>query len=230
MKTSIIIKETKQALANNPVKYGEYVDNLVSTLAKADRMGNLELGRIFKEARRKIQSGEWEDVNTFKEFIENCTEMSNSRATQILKGYDVYVSLIDYLHFTYNIDIQSDNIEEEDNSLISIIAKYTVTHFYELKSLEPHDIENLVSEGIITPDMSVKELKKAIAEWLNADEDNSEGEGNDSDSDDSDDSDDNDDSNEIYIRNVDDAENLYKTLLGMLNEGKTLKVNLADLA
>ena len=218
MKTSIIIKETKQALANNPVKYGEYVDNLVSTLAKADRAGNLELGRVFKEARRKIQSGEWEDVTTFKEFIENCTEMSNSRATQILKGYDVYVSLIDYLHFTYDIDVTD---EDADSALIEIIERYTVTHFYELKSLDPADIETLATEGTITPDMSVKELKKAISEWLKSD-------GSD-DSDDSDDTDDSEDINEIYIRNEDDAESLYKTLLGMLNEGKALKINLTDL-
>lgn len=232
MKTSIIIKETKQALANNPVKYGEYVDNLVTALTKADRMGNIELGRIFADARNKIELGEWTDVDNFKQFVETYTEMSNSRATQILKGYEVYTALLDYYYAKYNAnctpEMWLDDNETTNENFVEILVTYTITHFYELKNLEPHDIETIAIDGIITPVMSVKELKKAIADWLKSDSDgdgDSEGNGEESDSDNE-----NEDSNEIYIRNTDDAETLYKTLLGMLNEGKALKINLTDLS
>lgn len=231
MKTSIIIKETKQALANNPVKYGEYVDSLVTALTKADRMGNIELGRIFKEAKQKIELCEWADVDNFKQFVETYTEMSNSRATQILKGYEVYTILLNYYYEIYNADCTPEmwleQNETENENFVKILTTYTITHFYELKNLEPADIKTLAIEGVITFDMSVKELKKAIAEWLNADEDDSEGnEDNDSEGEDND----SEENSEIYVRNADEAELLYKTILGMLNEGKTLKVNLADLA
>lgn len=233
MKTSIIIKETKQTLANNPIKYGEYVDNLVTALTKADRMGNIELGRIFAEARNKIELGEWTDVDNFKQFVETYIEMSNSRATQILKGYDVYTALLDYYYEKYNSGFvippeEYTESEEINTAFIELLTTYTITHFYELKNLEPHDIETLAFEGTIKPDMSVKELKKALADWLKADEDDSEGEGDGDKGTDGNDS--NEETPEIYVRNADEAELLYKTILGMLNEGKTLKVNLSDLA
>ena len=230
MKTSIIIKETKQALANNPVKYGEYVDNLVTALTKADRMGNIELGRIFTDAKHKIELGDWNEVNTFKEFVETYTEMSASRATQILKGYEVYTNLLDYYYETYNAnctpEMWIDDNETTNENFVEILATYTITHFYELKNLDPHDVETLAIEGIINPDMSVKELKKALADWLKSDEDSNEGDG-DTDTDTDSDSE---ETSEIYVRNADEAEMLYKSILGMLNEGKTLKINLTDLA
>lgn len=234
MKTSIVIKETKQALANNPIKYGEYVDSLVTALTKADRIGNIELGRIFKDAKIKIELGEWTDVDNFKQFVETYTEMSNSRATQILKGYEVYIDLLSFYYVTYNTnstpEIWLEENETENTNFVEILATYTITHFYELKNLEPHDIETLAIEGTITPDMSVKELKKAITEWLNTDDYN-EGEGDtDNDSNEGEGDTDNEETPEIYVRNADEAELLYKTILGMLNEGKTLKVNLSDLA
>lgn len=234
MKTSIIIKETKQALANNPVKYGEYVDNLVTALTKADRMGNIELGRIFTDAKEKITLGEWSDVDNFKQFVETYTTMSNSRATQILKGYEVYTNLLDYYYETYNAtyapEMWLEENETENENFVEVLATYTITHFYELKNFEPADVETIATEGIITPDMSVKELKKALNEWLNADntDSDSDSEG-DSDTDNNEDDTNNEENPEIYVRNADEAELLYKTILGMLNEGKTLKINLTDL-
>lgn len=232
MKTSIIIKETKQALANNPVKYGEYVDSLVTALTKADRMGNIELGRIFTDAKHKIELGDWSEVNTFKEFVETYTTISNSRATQILKGYEVYTNLLDYYYLTYNANITPEEWAGNDdlilNNFIELLTTYTITHFYELKNLEPADIENLAEDEIITPDMSVKELKKAVTDWLKSDED-SDSEDSDNDENGEDSDNDSEDENEIYIRNADDAETLYKKLLGMINEGKSLKINLTDL-
>lgn len=242
MKTSIIIKETKQALANNPVKYGEYVDNLVTALTKADRMGNIELGRIFTDAKEKIALGEWSDVDNFKQFVETYTTMSNSRATQILKGYDVYTNLLDYYYETYNAtytpEMWLEDNETENENFVEVLATYTITHFYELKNLEPADVENLAEDEIITPDMSVKELKKAVTDWLKSDEDSdneengedSDNEENSEDSDTEENSEDSDTDSEIYIRNADDAETLYKKLLGMINEGKSLKINLTDLS
>ena len=231
MKTAIIIKETKQALANNPVKYGEYVDSLVTALTKADRMGNIELGRIFKDAKEKIELGEW-DVENFKQFVETYTEMSNSRATQILKGYEVYTNLLGYYYLTYNANVTPEEWAGNDdlilNNFIELLTTYTITHFYELKNLEPADVENLAVDETITPDMSVKELKKAVTDWLKSDDDSDSDNGNGDDSESDSDSE-NEDSNEIYIRNADDAETLYKKLLGMINEGKSLKINLTDL-
>ena len=232
MKTAIIIKETKQALANNPVKYGEYVDSLVTALTKADRMGNIELGRIFKDAKEKIELGEWSDVENFKQFVETYTEMSNSRATQILKGYEVYTNLLGYYYLTYNTNVTPEEWAGNDDlildNFIELLTTYTITHFYELKNLEPADVENLAVDETITPDMSVKELKKAVTDWLKSDDDSDSDNGNGDDSESDSDSE-NEDSNEIYIRNADDAETLYKKLLGMINEGKSLKINLTNL-
>ena len=211
MKTSITIKETKQAIANKPESYSKYINTLNADMQRADRIGGINLAKACYEAKEHIKGGEWEDYTTIKSFAENTLDIKPARVAQLIKGYDVIGSLYNYLH-------EECDSEDEQKAIEEIMEAYTITHYYELRNIDPYNIGAYALGGFITPDMSVAELKKFVSE-INANVDE--------DSEDSEDSEDEQSENpEIIVKNADEAELLYKTVLQMISEGKTLKIDI----
>ena len=100
------------------------------------------------------------------------------------------------------------------------MESYTITHYYELRNIDPYTIGGYALGGFITPEMSVAELKKFVAELnANVDEDEQDENGEDE-------QDEQDENPEIIVKNADEAELLYKTVLQMISEGKTLKIDI----
>lgn len=216
MKTSITIKETKQLIANKPESYSKYINTLNADMQRADRIGGINLAKACYEAKEHIKGGEWEEYTTIKSFAENTLDIKPARVTQLIKGYDVIGSLYNYLHE------ECDN-EDEQKALEEIMESYTITHYYELRNIDPYTIGGYALGGFITPDMSIAELKKFVSEInANVDED-----GEDEQDENGEDGEDEQDENpEIIVKNADEAELLYKTVLQMISEGKTLKIDI----
>ena len=165
MKTSITIKETKQAIANKPESYSKYINTLNADMQRADRIGGINLAKACYEAKEHIKGGEWEDYTTIKSFAENTLDIKPARVAQLIKGYDVIGNLYNYLH-------EECDSEDEQNALKEIMESYTITHYYELRNIDPYTIGGYALGGFITPEMSVAELKKFVAELnANVDED-----------------------------------------------------------
>lgn len=220
MKTSITIKETKQTLANKPESYGKYINDIVTSLNKADRICGLELGRTLYSAREKITSGEWgEDITSMAKFTEEYTDLTTARTTQILKGYEVYKNLYDAS------DLEPDT--EEIKLICGLLENYTVTHFYELRSFNNDDILQLLKNDTINADMSVSELKKALKALTEPEE----GDGDEPEPKDGDGDGDGDDENgeRFTIRTIDDANELYNRLLAILDGGNTLTIDITTI-
>lgn len=219
MKTSITIKETKQTIANKPESYSKYINTLNADMQRADRIGGINLAKACYEAKEHIKGGEWEDYTTIKSFAENTLDIKPARVAQLIKGYDVIGSLYNYLHE------ECDN-EDEQKAIEEIMESYTITHYYELRNIDPYTIGGYALGGFITPDMSVAELKKFVSEInANVDEDGEDGQdGQDENGEDGEDSED--ETPEIIVKNADEAELLYKTVLQMISEGKTLKIDI----
>lgn len=217
MKTSITIKETKQAIANKPESYSKYINTLNADMQRADRIGGINLAKACYEAKEHIKGGEWEDYTTIKSFAENTLDIKPARVAQLIKGYDVIGNLYNYLH-------EECDSEDEQNALKEIMESYTITHYYELRNIDPYTIGGYALGGFITPEMSVAELKKFLAELnANADEDGEDGE----DDENGEDGENNEGENpEIIVKNADEAELLYKTVLQMISDGKTLKIDI----
>lgn len=217
MKTSITIKETKQAIANKPESYSNYINTLNADMQRADRIGGINLAKACYEAKEHIKGGEWENYTTIKSFAENTLDIKPARVAQLIKGYDVIGSLYNYLHE------ECDN-EDEQKALQEIMESYTITHYYELRNIDPYTIGGYALGGFITPDMSVSELKKFLSEInANVDEDSEDEQDENGEQDEQDEQDEN---PEIIVKNADEAELLYKTVLQMISEGKTLKIDI----
>lgn len=217
MKTSITIKETKQTIANKPESYSNYINTLNADMQRADRIGGINLAKACYEAKEHIKGGEWEDYTTIKSFAENTLDIKPARVAQLIKGYEVIGNLYNYLH-------EECEDEDEQKAIEAIMESYTISHYYELRVENCYNIGSLAVNNHITPDMSVAELKKFLAELnANADEDDGNGEGDENDEDGENDEDEN---PEIIVKNADEAELLYKTVLQMISEGKTLKIGI----
>ena len=217
MKTSITIKETKQTIANKPESYSNYINTLNADMQRADRIGGINLAKACYEAKEHIKGGEWEDYTTIKSFAENTLDIKPARVAQLIKGYDVISNLYNYLH-------EECEDEDEQKALKAIMESYTISHYYELRVENCYNIGSLAVNNHITPDMSVSELKKFLAELHEQDEQDSEdGEDENGGQDEQDEQDEN---PEIIIKNADEAELLYKTVLQMISEGKTLKIDI----
>lgn len=217
MKTSITIKETKQTIANKPESYSNYINTLNADMQRADRIGGINLAKACYEAKEHIKGGEWENYTTIKSFAENTLDIKPARVAQLIKGYDVIGSLYNYLH-------EECEDEDEQKALKAIMESYTITHYYELRNIDPYTIGGYAVDNSITPDMSVAELKKFLSE-LNANADEDEGENGEDDDEDEGENDE-DENPEIIVKNAEQAELLYKTVLQMINEGKTLKIDI----
>lgn len=224
MKTSIIVKvnETQQ-LANNPVSYSKYVNSITTAMKKADRMGGLELGKILSDVRDNIIDGAkgWEKYTAVADFAESECNISKSRCSQLITGYHIF-----QLYSAYVSEKDFDGFVC-DEMKTAVNESFTVSHFYELKTISEYDANIYFSNGTFTVDMSVSELKKTIKELNEISPDDSD-ETNDSDND-TDDSDDTDDTDEntLEIRNADDAESLYKDILKKLERGEILTIKIA---
>ena len=214
MKTSITIKETKQAIANKPESYSKYINTLNADMQRADRIGGINLAKACYEAKEHIKGGEWEDYTTIKSFAENTLDIKPARVAQLIKGYDVIGELYNYLH-------EECESEDEQKAIKEIMEAYTITHYYELRNIDPCTIGAYAVDEFITPEMSVAELKKFVSE-LNANVD----EDIENDKDEQDEQDEQGENSEIIVKNADEAELLYKTVLQMISEGKTLKIDI----
>jgi hypothetical protein len=215
MKTSITIKETKQTIANKPESYSNYINTLNADMQRADRIGGINLAKACYEAKEHIKIGEWEEFTTIKSYAETLT-IKHARVIQLIKGYEVIRDLYNYIHE------ECDN-EDEQKALQEIMEKYTITHYYELRNIDPCTIGAYALDRFITPNMSVAELKKFLSE-INANTDEGEQDGDDENGDDEQDNDN--ENPEIIVKNADEAELLYKTVLQMISEGKTLKIDI----
>lgn len=218
MKTSITIKETNQTIANKPESYSNYINKLNADMQRADRIGSINLAKACYEAKERIKGGEWEDYTTIKSFAENTLNIKPARVAQLIKGYEVIGALYNYLH-------EECENEDEQNAITEIMENYTISHYYELRNVNPYNIGAYALGGFITPDMSVAELKKFVSE-INANVDEN-GEDEQDEQDEGENSEDEQDENpEIIVKNADEAELLYKTVLQMISEGKTLKIDI----
>jgi len=216
MKTSITIKETKQTIANKPESYSNYINTLNADMQRADRIGGINLAKACYEAKEHIKGGEWENYTTIKSFAENTLDIKPARVAQLIKGYEVIGNLYNYLH-------EECEDEDEQKAIETIMESYTISHYYELRVENCYNIGSLAVNNHITPDMSVSELKKFLAELHEQDED---GEDEQDENGEQDEQDEQDENPEIIVKNADEAELLYKTVLQMISEGKTLKIDI----
>lgn len=213
MKTSITIKETKQAIANKPESYSNYINTLNADMQRADRIGGINLAKACYEAKEHIKGGEWENYTTIKSFAENTLDIKPARVAQLIKGYEVVGNLYNYIH-------EECEDEDEQKAIESIMESYTISHYYELRVENCYNIGSLAVNNYITPDMSVSELKKFLAELHEQDEDGED------EQDENGEQDEQDENPEIIVKNADEAELLYKTVLQMISDGKTLKIDI----
>lgn len=216
MKTSIIVKvnETQQ-LANNPVSYSKYVNSITTAMKKADRMGGLELGKILTDVRDNISDGVkgWENYTTVADFAESECNISKGRCSQLITGYYIY-----QLYSAYSEDDIDGCVCDEMKTAVN--DNFTVSHFYELKTISEYDANIFFSNGTFTADMSVSELKKTIKELNETVNDENENE-----TDDENDSDDEEIKADFDIRNVEELNILYKQLLSRVNDGIILNIS-----
>ena len=217
MKTTITIKETKQALANNPKSIAKYITELNDSLKKADRDGNFALAKVLYSVDDTIKQGllsDWTDFKSAADFAEKLTGIKKARTSQLIKGYSIYLDIKDF------IDVNEDDDIDIDPEMIKALNIYTITHMYHLKGLEPYEIHDLFKSGTLTADMSVSDLQKALKASC---EDNTDGE-NDTDGENTENAE-----NEIIIRNEEQAEQLYKDIIEMLGRGETISITLSTL-
>lgn len=224
MKTSITIKETKQTIANKPESYSKYINTLNADMQRADRIGGINLAKACYEAKEHIKGGEWEDYTTIKSFAENTLDIKPARVAQLIKGYEVIGELYNYLH-------EECEDEDEQKAIQNIMETYTISHYYELRNIDPYTIGAYALDEFITPDMSVAELKKFVSEIKrpsDEDEQDEQGENGEDEQDENgeDEQNEQDENPEIIVKNADEAELLYKTVLQMISEGKTLKIDI----
>ncbi|MBQ8741245.1 MAG: hypothetical protein IJY79_06820 [Clostridia bacterium] len=199
------IKEGKQELnINNPKTVADYTTKLVDYINTAEVKAAMQLGMILSAVVDEIKHNEnYTDYKNIGEFITAYNiPLSQSRVSQLIKGAEIY------------------NYMTENN--IDTFDSYTVTHYYEMRNIYKlcdNTDGSYLSEFVtnyLTGDESAKDIRKFAKEYLDSLED----------SEDSEDSEENKCPVEINIKTLEHAESFYRTLISIINEGKSVNVRI----